>query len=124
MPPVTTNADCQPQLSASHGTMSGAATAPTLAPALAKPIASARSFFGNHSARVLTAAGYAGDSVTPSSARTTPKVNAPRARPCSIAAALHAASAMAYPSRVPIQSSHRPAAIWPNAYDSANADVM
>src|SRR4051812_46852204 len=57
IPPVTTNADCQPQLSASQGTTAGAATAPTFAPALAKPIASARSFFGNHSAIVFTAAG-------------------------------------------------------------------
>src|SRR5206468_2008716 len=37
----------------------------------------------------------AGDSVTPSRPRATPKLSAPRANPWSIAAPLHAASAMA-----------------------------
>src|SRR5438034_791489 len=48
--------------------MIGARMAPTFEPALTTPIASARSFLGNHSARVLVAAGKAGDSVTPRSA--------------------------------------------------------
>jgi len=40
-----------------HGTTIGVMTAPTLLPALKMPVASARSFFGNHSAMVLIEAG-------------------------------------------------------------------
>src|SRR5260221_3217308 len=82
--PVTMNADCQPKFSASHGTIIGAAIAPTFEPALTNPIAIARSFLGNHSASVLVAAGYAGDSVTPSSPRANPKPHADPTTACSI----------------------------------------
>ena len=51
--PVAMNAHSHPQVSAIHGTVIGASTAPTLLPALKIPTASARSPFGNHSDTVL-----------------------------------------------------------------------
>ena len=51
------NAQLQPHVSVIHGTTSGATSAPTLVPELNTPVASARSFFGNHSAVALIEAG-------------------------------------------------------------------
>ena len=51
------------------GTSNGAATAPTLLPALKMPVASARSFLGNHSLTVLIAAGKFPPSANPSAKR-------------------------------------------------------
>ena len=48
---------------------SGVTIAPILEPALNTPVANARSFFGNHSATVLIAAGKLPDSVRPRNAR-------------------------------------------------------
>jgi hypothetical protein len=47
--------------------------APTFEPALKMPVASARSFFGNHSATVLIAAGKLPDSPRPRRKRATLK---------------------------------------------------
>ena len=55
--PVSTNAQRQPRCIAIQGTVNGATIAPTFEPALKMPVAKARSFFGNHSATVLIAAG-------------------------------------------------------------------
>src|SRR5258705_3951363 len=50
-------AHSQPQFSLIHGTVSGARTAPTLAPELKIPVANDLSFFGKYSAVALIAAG-------------------------------------------------------------------
>ena len=57
------------------GTVSGASTAPTFAPELKMPFASARSRFGNHSATALTAAGKLPASPSPKPKRATPNPN-------------------------------------------------
>ena len=66
-------AHCQEKVSASQGTTSGAMIAPTFVPALKMPVASARSFLGNHSATDLIAAGKLADSPSPSAKRAAPK---------------------------------------------------
>src|SRR4249920_2970653 len=67
--PVAMNDQAQPYCSVSHGTTSGVTSAPTLVPELKMPVASARSFFGNHSATVLIADGKLPDSPRPSNPR-------------------------------------------------------
>ena len=66
---MTTNAACHPHVSAIHGTSSGVRIAPVLVPALNIPVASARSFCGNHSAIALIDPGKIADSLKPSIAR-------------------------------------------------------
>src|SRR5579859_5185974 len=122
--PVAMNADCQPYLTASHGTTSGATTAPIFAPELNSPVASARSLLGNHSATVLMHAGKLAASPSPSSARAMPNVNAETAPACAIAATLQIEMASAYPLRVPSRSINRPAVNNPIAYAAWNAAVM
>src|SRR5215469_2952794 len=63
--PVPMNAIRQPKRIVSHGTISGAVIAPILLPELKRPVASARSFLGNHSAIDLIEAGKLPDSPTP-----------------------------------------------------------
>src|SRR5512133_3297872 len=63
--PIIMNADSQPQFFTIHGTTTGARMAPTLVPELNMPVARALSFFGNHSATVLMAAGKFPDSPNP-----------------------------------------------------------
>ena len=77
------NAACHPNATASHGTASGATSAPTFVPALKMPVASARSRLGNHSATVLIAAGKLPDSPIPSANRATtnPATEAPVVSP-------------------------------------------
>jgi len=69
---VTRKANCQcfPSFETMSKTISGARIAPTFEPALKSPFASARSFFGNHSATVFTAAGKFPDSPKPNPKRT------------------------------------------------------
>ena len=67
------NAACQPYVTVNQGTTAGATTAPIFAPELKIPVASARSFFGNHSAVALIAAGKFPDSLRPRKPRATPK---------------------------------------------------
>ena len=76
--PVRMKAHCQPKLRAIQGTTAGAMIAPTLVPALKRPVAKARSFFGNHSATDLIAAGKLAASPRPSAKRAAPK---PKRRP-------------------------------------------
>ena len=66
---MTRNAVGQPNAMVSHGTSSGATRAPTLLPALKMPVARARSFLGNHSLTVLTAAGKLPPSASPRAKR-------------------------------------------------------
>src|SRR3569833_1361817 len=63
--PVTRNEALHPKCSATHGTTSGATIAPTPAPELKVPVASARSCGGNHSAVALIAAGKLQHSPSP-----------------------------------------------------------
>src|SRR5436309_15971852 len=93
--PVSTNAHRHPRLIAIHGTTSGGMIAPMFVPELKIPVASARSAFGNHSATVLIAAGKLLDSPSPSANRAEPEGNALDARPCAIAATLHAPTPLA-----------------------------
>src|ERR1700674_3190879 len=51
--PVKRNAHRQPRCTAIHGTVSGATRAPMFVPELKMPVASARSFLGNHSVTVF-----------------------------------------------------------------------
>ena len=83
------NAQRHPQLSAMKGTASGATIAPTFVPALKMPVASARSFFGNHSAVALMAAGKFPDSPKPSAARAAANPATVLAKAADIAARLH-----------------------------------
>ena len=114
------------------GTTMGVARAPTLVPALNKPVANARSRCGNHSAMLRTDPGKMAASPRPSSTRQKAKPatdaamvrpSAPNA-PCtalpitgasawSMAATLHRQIAMARPRRVPILSISQPDASMP-----------
>jgi hypothetical protein len=71
-----------------QGTNKGVIIAPIFVPELYIPVAKALSFFGNHSAIVLFAAGKLPASVKPRAARHIPKVKALCARACPIAAKL------------------------------------
>src|SRR4028119_1898837 len=99
--PVMMNAHSQPYVMAIHGTVSGATIAPTFEPELKMPVASARSFFGNHSATVLMAAGKLPASPSPSAKRATPKPTGDRASACPIAAIDHQTMATEKPLRGP-----------------------
>jgi hypothetical protein len=61
--------------------MSGVTIAPTFEPALNRPVANARSFFGNHSVTALMPAGKLPLSPIPSSSRTSAKLVTERAAP-------------------------------------------
>src|SRR5437763_7446087 len=113
--PVAMNAARQLQVKVIHGTTSGVTSAPMFVPELKIPVASARSFLGNHSATVLIAAGKLPASPRPSAALATPKPNAERASAWAIAARLQMVSEVAYPILVPKRSIKRPATNKPSA---------
>jgi len=92
--PVAMNAAGHPNVTVSHGTTAGDATAPTFAPALNIPVASARSRLGNHSVIALIAAGKFPDSASPRKPRATPKPVTVRTNACPIAATLQHAIAI------------------------------
>ena len=69
------NAQRQPRWPTIQGTLSGVTIAPTFVPALKMPVASARSFLGNHSATVLIEAGKFPDSPSPKPKRAMLKVS-------------------------------------------------
>ena len=114
--PVTRNAARHPKCSATHGTTSGARIAPTPAPELKMPVASARSFGGNHSAVALIAAGKFPLSPRPRKNRAIPKPITERTSACAIAARLHNPVTSGYPLRHPSRSTSRPANTTPSAY--------
>src|SRR6266540_576557 len=91
--PVRMNAQRQPHVSAIQGTRSGVTIAPVLVPALKIPVASARSFFGNHSATALIAPGKLADSPSPKRARAAENPAVVRATAWPIAATLQATTA-------------------------------
>src|SRR5215831_3547865 len=117
--PVQMKATRQPRLRAIHGTT----IAPTFVPALKMPVASARSRDGNHSAIVLMAAGKLPDSPRPSEKRARLNCSVVRASDVAIADRLHTEIDNAYPSRVPILSSNRPANRKPSAYAAVNHET-
>src|ERR1700760_1168572 len=86
--PVKRKAACHPRWVTITGTASGTRIAPTLVPELKRPVASARSLLGNHSATVLIAAGEVPESTSPRKKRETPKAIAERASAWLIAARL------------------------------------
>src|SRR5215212_4425581 len=77
--PVAMNAARQPHVSVIQGTTRGVTSAPMFVPELNIPVASARSFLGNHSATVLIEAGKLPASPRPRKKRATPKPNTERA---------------------------------------------
>ena len=118
-------------------------------PELKIPVASARSFWGNHSATVLIDAGKLPASPKPSAKRASAnpaaapesvtmekpafasrlsigrcRLGIQSAAPCAIAARLHTTTASANPRRVPIRSMIRPAKINPSAYASEKAKMI
>src|SRR5882672_8698964 len=72
-PPSRKKAGRQPQRTAIQGTINGVAMAPRLLPALKIPVASARSFLGNHSATAFRLAGKTADSPKPKAKRAATK---------------------------------------------------
>jgi len=86
------------------GIKRGAITDPTLAPPLKRPVASALSFFGNHSAIVFILAGKFPASLNPSPSRAKANPNQLRAAAWNMLAILHNPTASAKPQRVPILS--------------------
>jgi len=87
--PVMMKAHRHPHASVMNGTDNGATIAPMLVPELKMPVASARSFLGNHSAVDLIAAGKLPDSVRPNAPRTQMKPNVVLTSACATAAMLH-----------------------------------
>src|ERR1051325_7766973 len=86
--PIHTKAHGQPQWTAIHGAAAGATIAPIFAPELKIPVANARSFCGNHSATVFTAAGKFAASLSPSTNRALANASTVRASECPIVARL------------------------------------
>jgi hypothetical protein len=93
----------------------GPVIAATFEPALNIPVAKALSFFGNHSATLLMAAGKLPPSPRPSVILATTNPGVLPAKECAIAAMLHTTMEMPYPSLVPILSMKRPKSKRPKA---------
>ena len=89
--PVKRKAQRHPRCTATQGTVSGAIMAPTFVPELKTPVASARSFFGNHSVTVFIAAGKFPDSPSPNMPRAKANPKTELASACPIAARLQIA---------------------------------
>src|SRR5258707_15582962 len=100
MLPTITKAQRQPSQTVKGGATIGVRTAPTFVPELKIPVASARSFFGNHSATALMLAGKTPDSPSPSAERAAMKLPSERQPAVAIEARLQKIMAREYPSRV------------------------
>src|ERR1017187_274091 len=122
--PAATKAPRQVKATTSSGTSSGTTTLPILAPELKRPVASARSPLGNHSATVLMQAGKLAASPMPRKNIAKPKVSTEVAAPGDMAAMLQSTMAMASPLRVPSQSVNHPAPTSPIAYATLNEAKM
>ena len=101
------NAHCQPNRSASMTTANEIIT-PTLVPELKMPVASARSFCGNHIATALIDAGKLAASAAPRRKRTAANPKTVLTRPCAIAMSDHMTSAPARLALTPKRSMNRP----------------
>src|SRR5258705_4502038 len=115
MAPVAMKAARQPQVRVIQGTVRGVISAPVFVPELKLPVASARSFLGNHSATVLIDAGKLPASPRPRKNRATPKPKTERAKAWPIAATLQNMIDNEKPFRVPIRSIKRPTPSSPSA---------
>ena len=87
---------------------SGVSISPRFDPELNIPVASARSFFGNHSETVLMQAGKFPASPRPRAKRAPAKPQKERAAAWAMAAMLQSPTAHASPVRVPSTSMMRP----------------
>src|SRR5947207_10152000 len=105
----------QPQVLASQGTNKGVTRAPTLVPELNRPVASARSFLGNHSPTDLIEAGKFPASASPRPNRAAQNPPTDRANPCAAAAMLQRITASEKPGLTPMRSMKPPTASSPIA---------
>src|SRR5438067_13387205 len=87
------------------------------------PVASARSFFGNHSATALIAPGKLADSPSPKSARAAENPAVVRAKAWPIGGTLRAKTATANPRRTHSRSSHHPTTRKPDGYNDVNQET-
>src|SRR5262245_3866275 len=120
---MRTNDHCQPNLLASN-TVTGAAITPTLVPELKMPVASARSFCGNHMATALIEAGKLAASATPRQKRTTTKPMTEATRPCAAAASDQTMSAIARLFLTPNLSMNTPTIEGNAAYAPTKANTI
>src|SRR5919106_3444865 len=103
--PMTINAGRQPPKYLYKPITSIGATAPPMDEPLSNSAtAQPRSFFGNHSATALVAAGQFADSPAPSRKRKNAKLRSPPASEVNIAAIEYQMTVIVRPLRVPIRS--------------------
>src|SRR5512140_2930002 len=113
--PMRTKDQRQPMYFVNMPTVIGVRIAPALVPELNMPKASARSFFGNHSATALLLAGKTPDSPSPSEERAKIKLSSDRQAPVAIEARLQTTITSEYPLRVPSRSTTLPITSKPTA---------
>src|ERR1700723_72060 len=106
-PPVNRKADCQLKVWEIQTATAANMTPKLLAP-LKIPVASARSFFGNHSATAFTEAGQLAASPAPRKNRAIQNWNTVRHIAWPIAADAHTTTATAKHNRPPRRSTRRP----------------
>src|ERR1041385_7590255 len=94
-------------------TSNGAMAPPMDDPLSNRATAQPRSFFGNHSATALVAAGQLADSPAPSRKRKNAKLRRPPASDVSMAAIEYQITVIVRPLRVPIRSIKRPERVCP-----------
>src|SRR6476661_11209355 len=112
--PVMMNAGRQPPKYLYKPITSSGAIAPPIDEPLSKSAtAQPRSFFGNHSATALVAAGQFADSPAPRRKRKNAKLRKPPASDVSIAAIEYQMTVMVRPLRVPMRSIKRPERVCP-----------
>src|ERR1039458_10661500 len=110
------NAACQPPNAPTiNGTSAGAKIAPMFAPVLKMPVATERSFGGNHSVTTRMAVGKFPDSPRPSAKRAVQKPVTERQSECDMAAKLQKTTEQAYALFVPIQLMSGPNTFCPMA---------
>ena len=97
---------------------------PTLVPELKMPVASARSFCGNHIATALMDAGKLAASATPRMKRMMMKPMTVATRPCPAAATDQRISAIASAFFTPKRSTNTPMGDGNAAYAKVNANVI
>ena len=121
--PIERNAICQLVCVAIHTTTPETIT-PTLVPELNRPVASARSFCGNHMATALIEAGKLAASARPSTKRTIMKPATVATRPCAAAATDQRISAPASARFTPNLSTKKPISEGNMAYAQVKAVVI
>src|SRR4051812_43069602 len=99
----------------------GAIAPPRDEPLSKNAVASARSFFGNHSETALVAAGQLADSPNPRRKRNPRKLAKPCAAEVVIETIEYQRTLKVSPRRVPMRSRIRPNVACPNTYATRNA---